>query len=101
MKEILSKLEVAYLEYVEEYQTKSGYTVPKYECVGLCHVSYNSLSYEDCKLFQEYLDKYKKGRKVFYDCNGEKTFSSSQFIWTPKNIQARLDWLRKQIETLS
>jgi hypothetical protein len=95
MKETLLKLREAYLQYVSsEEVVKWGI------CVGLCFSSYKFLSADEHKMFQEYLDKYKKRRERFYNSEGVKTCDSSKFLWKPLNSKVRLDWLDKQIAKL-
>ncbi len=89
MKEILLKLKEAYIE--------SFSIGGKDECRGLCHTSYNRLSRTEDILFQEYLSKYMKTRKVFYNWEGKKTSDKHQFLWIPTNAKVRLEWLDKQI----
>lgn len=100
MKEILIKLKEAYLNHVFKYKGKNGYKVT-YRCVGLCFVATYNLSFEENELFQNYLNKCKKKRKVFYDYKGNKVEDDDQFLWIPQNVQVRLNWLDKQIVRLS
>ena len=99
MKELLLKLKEAYLEYVSRHKVGDKYVAS--DCVGLCFTAHKSLSWDDENLFQNYLYKYKKRRKVFYHSDGTKTDCKSQFLWKPRDIEVRIAWLDEQIAKLS
>lgn len=100
MKGILLKFKDIYLDCISKYKDEKGnYEVT--DAVGFCFPAYRFLSREEDKLFQEYLSEYKKKRRVFYNFSGEKVKAKNQFLWNPKDVQVRLDWLDKQIEKLS
>lgn len=48
------------------------------------------------KFMKEYR-KFAKNRRVFYDRQGNKSTSSSQFAWNPKNRPARIKWFNQRI----
>jgi hypothetical protein len=96
MKEVLIKLKEAYLVFITTKEAKNGYG-----CLGLCFVSYKYLSTDEDELFQNLLKKYINTRKVFYTYQGEKMKCKSQFLWMPKNSQARINWLDRQIAKFS
>ncbi len=100
MKDVLLKLKEAYLDYVSGYKVENGYSLSK-GVVGLCFTSYRFLSVDDDELFQKYLSKYKETHKVFYDSTGDKVEDKTQFLWNPRDIQVRIDWLDKQIKKVS
>ncbi len=97
MKDILLKLKEAYLENVEVFKEENIYVINNYRCVGLCQASFWFLDLNECKLFQKYLDKFRKSQKIFYDCEGKEVSDKDQFLWNPKDVQVRLDWLNEQI----
>lgn len=77
------------------------------EDIGLCHISSRSMYILDPKLcvgefifIDNLLIKSKKRRKVFYFYDGEKTERSNLHFWKPKNRQARINWIDREIKKL-
>lgn len=91
MKELLEKIREEYVIYVSLYKVGDTYKVKKDGYFGLCYISSLIGRYS---AFQEYLEKYKKTRKVYYNHYGGKTIDRSQFLWHPSKYPISFELVR-------
>ena len=69
---------------------------------GLCysaHVLYigSLLTIEEEESFYRYLHRSLRGKRIFYTCLGDTTYSRSQFAWNTRDRNARIKWCEKNI----